>query len=107
MKTLFRHPGIGGLLFAQSQVAFNDNATKLALIGLVQILLPKDTAAVIVSVIALLLVSPFVILAPLSGWLADRFPKRHVLSASLWLQLAVMLLLIGAALFQYLPLAVG
>jgi acyl-[acyl-carrier-protein]-phospholipid O-acyltransferase/long-chain-fatty-acid--[acyl-carrier-protein] ligase len=107
MKSLFRHPGIGGLLFAQSQVAFNDNATKLALIGLVQILLPKDTAAVIVSVIALLLVSPFVILAPLSGWLADRFPKRHVLSASLWLQLAVMLLLIGAALFQFLPLAVG
>ena len=39
MKTLLRRPGFGGFLFAQAQVAFNDNATKLILIGLVQWLL--------------------------------------------------------------------
>jgi len=107
MKTIFRHPGIGGLLFAQSQVAFNDNATKLVLIGLVQMLLPAGEAARVVGLIALLLVTPFVLFAPLGGWLADRFPKRHVLSASLWLQLVVMAVLAAAAVLRLLPLAVG
>lgn len=107
MKTIFRHPGIGGLLFAQSQVAFNDNATKLVLIGLVQMLLPAGEAARVVGLIALLLVTPFVLFAPLSGWLADRFPKRQVLSASLWLQLAVMVILAVATVLRSLPLAVG
>lgn len=107
MKTILRHKGIGGLLFAQTQVAFNDNATKLALIGLVQMLLPADAASRAVSLIALLLVTPFVLFAPVSGWLADRFPKRHVLSVSLWLQLAVMVALVVAVAIHSLPLAVG
>ncbi|MCX6968680.1 MAG: MFS transporter [Verrucomicrobia bacterium] len=107
MKTILRHKGIGGLLFAQTQVAFNDNATKLALIGLVQMLLPADAASRVVSLIALLLVTPFVLFAPVSGWLSDRFPKRNVLSASLWLQLAVMVALVGAAAIRSLPVAVG
>jgi acyl-[acyl-carrier-protein]-phospholipid O-acyltransferase/long-chain-fatty-acid--[acyl-carrier-protein] ligase len=107
MKTLFQHQGVGGLLFAQSQVAFTDNAAKLLLIGLVQILLPADEAAALVSALALLLVAPFVLFAPLSGWLADRFPKRHVLAASLWLQLAVTLALAAAVALHSLPLAVG
>lgn len=107
MKTLLRRPGVGGLLFAQSQVAFTDNAAKLLLIGLVQILLPEDEAERLVSTIALLLVAPFVLFAPLGGWLADRFPKRHVLAASLWLQLAVTIALVVAVVIHSLPLAVG
>jgi acyl-[acyl-carrier-protein]-phospholipid O-acyltransferase/long-chain-fatty-acid--[acyl-carrier-protein] ligase len=106
MKTLFRRPGVAGLLFAQSQVAFTDNAAKFLLIGLVQILLPKDKAEPLVSAIALL-VAPFVLFAPLGGWLADRFPKRHVLAASLWLQLAVAVTLIVAVSIHSIPLAVG
>lgn len=107
MKTILRHRGIGELLFAQSQVAFNDNATKLILIGLVQMLLPMELAGKVVSVIALLLVSPFVLFAPLSGWMADHLPRRQVLSGALWLQLAVMLVLIGGALWHSLPVAIG
>ncbi len=107
MRTILRHRGIGGLLFAQTQVAFNDNATKLILIGLVQMLLPPGTAGLIVSVIALLLVAPFVLFAPLSGWVADRYQRKQVLSASLWMQLAVMLVLIAAAAFQSLGTAIG
>lgn len=107
MTTIFRHRGIGGLLFAQSQVAFNDNATKLILIGLVQMLLPAETALRMTGLIALLLVTPFVLFAPLSGWAADYFPKRGVLSASLWLQLAVMVVLIVAAVGQSLALGIG
>ncbi len=107
VKTIFGHRGIGGLLFAQSQVAFNDNATKLVLIGLVQLLLPADAASAVVSMIALLLVAPFVIFAPLTGWLADRFPHRDVLAGSLWLQLGVMLLLTAGTLLHSLPVAIG
>lgn len=107
MKTLFRRPGVVGLLFAQSQVAFTDNAAKFLLIGLVQILLPKDQASHLVSAIALLMVAPFVLFAPMGGWLADRFPKRHVLAASLWLQLGVVLALITAVTIHSIPLAIG
>ena len=107
MKTLLRRPGFGGFLFAQAQVAFNDNATKLILIGLVQWLLSASEASRLVSVISLLLVAPFVLFAPLTGWLADRYARRDVVSASLWLQLAVMIVLCGAAFLHSLPLAVG
>jgi acyl-[acyl-carrier-protein]-phospholipid O-acyltransferase / long-chain-fatty-acid--[acyl-carrier-protein] ligase len=107
MKTLLRRPGFGGFLFAQAQVAFNDNATKLILIGLVQWLLSASEASRLVSVISLLLVAPFVLFAPLTGWLADRHARRDVVSASLWLQLVVMIVLCGAAILHSLPLAVG
>ena len=107
MKTLLRRHGFGGFLFAQAQVAFNDNATKLILIGLVQWLLPASQASRLISVISLLLVAPFVLFAPLTGWLADRHARRDVMSASLWLQLAVMIVLCGAAFLRSLPLAVG
>jgi hypothetical protein len=52
MKTLLRRHGFGGFLFAQAQVAFNDNATKLILIGLVQWLLPASQASRLISVIS-------------------------------------------------------
>ena len=80
MKTLLRRPGFGGFLFAQAQVAFNDNATKLILIGLVQWLLPANQAGQLVSVISLLLVAPFVLFAPFTGWLADRYDRRRSLA---------------------------
>ena len=107
MKTLLRRPGFGGFLFAQAQVAFNDNATKLILIGLVQWLLTAAEASRLVSVISLLLVAPFVLFAPLSGWLADRYTRRDVMNATLWLQFAVMIVLCGAAFLHSLPLAIG
>ena len=107
MKPLLRRPGFGGFLFAQAQVAFNDNATKLVLIGLVQWLLSASEASRLVGLISLFLVAPFVLFAPLAGWIADRYPRRDVMSASLWLQLTVMVILCGAALLHSLPLAVG
>ena len=57
--------------------------------------------------ISLLLVAPFVLFAPLTGWLADRYARRDIMSASLWLQLAVMIVLCGAAFLHSLPLAIG
>lgn len=92
------------LLVTQTQVAFNDNATKLLLIGLVNIVLPAVTALHYVSVISFLLVAPYVLFSPFAGYLNDRFAKRSVIRWSLWVQITVMLVLIGAALIHNLPL---
>ncbi len=103
----FFHPAFLKLLVAQTQVAFNDNGTKLVLIGLVNLLLPMEAALRYVSLISLLLVSPFVFLAPMAGWLNDRFARRDVIRWSLWLQMAVMVFLIGAVLAGSLPLVMA
>ncbi len=103
----FFYPAFVKLLITQTQVAFNDNATKLVLIGLVNLALPQDEALRYVSVISLLLVSPFVLFAPMAGWLNDRFARRDVIRWSLWLQMAVMVFLIVAVLAGSLPLVMA
>jgi len=85
------------LLITQAQVAFNDNATKLLLFGLVNIVLPAEKALHYVSAISFLLVAPYVLFSPLAGYLNDRFAKRNVIRWSLWVQITVMVVLIGAA----------
>jgi len=107
MKTSLFKSGIPQLLTAQSQVAFNDNAAKLLLIGVVQMVLPASVASAWVSAISFLLVLPFVLCSPLSGWLSDRFPKRDVLAGSLWLQVFVMVFIGAGLFFNSLPAAVG
>lgn len=79
------------LLAAQTQVIFTDNAAKLALIGLLQFpgIVSGDRGIVLVSLMAGLLVLPFILFAPIAGWLADRAPKRSLLNGLLVLQLVV------------------
>lgn len=79
------------LLLAQAQVAFNDNAAKFMLAGLATLLLPTEKATVVVCILAALLVLPFVLFAPLVGWIADRFSKRRVLNLALVFQVLVMI----------------
>ncbi len=107
METKFFHSAFIKLLFTQTQVAFNDNGTKLVLIGLVNLVLPMEAAMRYVSLISLLLVSPFVIFAPMAGWLNDRFARREVIRWSLWLQMAVMVFLIGSVVAGSLPLVMA
>jgi len=87
-------PGLRRTLTALAQVAFHDNAVKLVLIGLATAVLPQEEAAGAVSLLALLLVLPFVLFGPLAGWVADRFPKhavfRHSLAAQILLTLGVL-----------------
>lgn len=90
-------PGLARVLAALAQVAFHDNAVKLVLIGLASAVLPQDEAAAWVSVLALLLVLPFVLFGPLAGWLADRFPKDLIFRGSLVAQVVLTLWVLGAA----------
>ncbi|MDX2227665.1 MAG: MFS transporter [Verrucomicrobiae bacterium] len=93
------------MLTAQTQVAFNDNAAKLMIGGVAQVVLPREQSAIIVPLIAALLVLPYVVFSPSTGWLADRFSKREVLWWSLWLQLLAVGVVIVAMQVQNLYIA--
>ena len=90
------HRSLWRLLIAQTQVVFNDNASKLALISLAPLVLSATEANWVTDLLATLLVLPFVIFSPLCGWLADRYPKQYVLKYALYLQTALMFLMIFA-----------
>lgn len=100
---------LAALMAAQAQVTFNDCAAKMMLIALVQQLAqaggydPKPAATLITA----LLVLPFVLFAPVCGWLGDRFAKSRVLNGALWLQIGVMVLLVGALWLQSFEAALG
>lgn len=99
--------GLKRVLTAQTQVAFNDNAAKLALIGLAHLTLPKEQSGPAIAVLSALLVLPFILFSPICGWAADRFPKKYVLEAALAFQLAIMGLILFALAIQSLPIALG
>ncbi|MEM6820752.1 MAG: MFS transporter [Verrucomicrobiota bacterium] len=100
MQSIYSMPGVIRLLVAQTQVAFNDNAAKLALMGLAPLVLSAAEAERAVSFIAVLLVAPYVIFAPTVGWLNDRLAKKRVVLLSLGLQVAVMLGILAMLIFQ-------
>ncbi len=83
---------------AQAQVTFNDCAAKFMLIALAQQLARQSgvDAKPMISLIAALLILPYILFGPLCGWLADRFSKRTVINGSLLLQIGVMGLLAAA-----------
>ncbi len=83
---------------AQTQATFNAYAANFMLIAFAQQLArhagrdPKP----MVSVIAVLLVVPYIAFGPICGWLSDRFSKRSIINAALVIQIIALLLLVGA-----------
>ncbi|MDG2125591.1 MAG: hypothetical protein P8J87_17950, partial [Verrucomicrobiales bacterium] len=80
-----------GVLAIQTQNAFNDKFAQFVLLGLAVVALPPDQAAAYPHLLGLMLSLPFVIFAPLAGWLSDRYSKRSVLLACLYSQVAIIL----------------
>ena len=89
---------LAALLLAQAQETFNDCAAKFMLIALTQQMArgAGEDPKPMVSLIAALLILPYVVFGPICGWLADRFPKRSVINWVLVSQVVVMALLVGA-----------
>lgn len=81
---------LNSLLAAIGQVAFADNAAKLLLIGLAGILFAGASTEMTwhSNLLAALLILPFILFAPIAGWVSDRYSKRSVLAWTLILQLA-------------------
>jgi acyl-[acyl-carrier-protein]-phospholipid O-acyltransferase/long-chain-fatty-acid--[acyl-carrier-protein] ligase len=120
------------LIVVQVQVLLNDNAAKLMLMALGVTVAPeliqqslqhvsvdghhlvspnltKDaetTAKLIKTILAAIIIIPFVLFSPTAGWISDRFAKRDVIILSLWAQFGVMALIFLALMFHYLSIAV-
>ena len=88
------------LVAVQIQVLLNDNAAKLMLITLGAAVAPElfpgnpeyaeTSAKLIKTVLAAIIILPFVLFSPTAGWISDRFSKRNVIVTSLWAQFAIM-----------------
>lgn len=79
--------------------AFNDNFARFMLLPLGGWLVAQGARFGIEHILGILMVLPFILFAPTSGWLADRFAKSTVVRWSAWVQLAV-LSLMAFALWQ-------
>jgi len=93
------------LVAVQIQVLLNDNAAKLMLITLgaavaPELLPPKlflnhpEYADMfgkqIKTILAAIIILPFILFAPTAGWVSDRFSKRNVIVTSLWAQFGIL-----------------
>lgn len=82
----------------QAQNAFNDNFVKFVLIGLAMAVAAESAIGENVEfILTALIPAPFILLAPVAGWLSDRYSKRRVIW---WCVVA------QASLFAFIGLAV-
>ena len=75
------------LMISQTIGAFNDNAMKAMLPVMAAVQFGKATMDTVNQQVSILLILPFVIFAPLAGWICDRFSKRSVVRHTLFAQL--------------------
>lgn len=95
------------LLVLQTQNAFNDKAAQFLLIPLGGALMSSlPSAAGLEYLLGALIVLPFILFAPLAGWLSDRFSKTIIIRGAILLQFAVLLLILFAVWQQNLLLAI-
>ncbi len=104
------------LVAVQIQVLLNDNAAKLMLITLGAAVAPElfpgnpesaeTSAKMIKTILAAIIILPFVLFAPTAGWVSDRFSKRNVIVTSLWAQFGIMAMIAIALYFHILSLSI-
>lgn len=104
ISNLFKEKGFSGLFISQATGAFNDNALKMILFGVVLVSMPVDQHDFFISLLSALLIMPFVIFAPVAGWFSDRFSKRTVLLTFKATEFAVLGLALAAIYMESLPL---
>jgi acyl-[acyl-carrier-protein]-phospholipid O-acyltransferase/long-chain-fatty-acid--[acyl-carrier-protein] ligase len=104
------------LVAVQIQVLLNDNAAKLMLITLGAAVAPEffpgnpesaeTSGKMIKTILAAIIILPFVLFAPTAGWVSDRFSKRNVIVTSLWAQVGVLGMIGGALYYHNLSLSI-
>jgi len=99
------------LLLMQTQNVFNDKSVQFLLVCTAQALVQIGTDNFLTNTMQYLLgaiiVTPFILFAPLAGWLSDRFPKSQIIKFSSLFQLAIFSLLVLAMHLQSLELLVS
>jgi len=95
------------LLLLQTQNAFNDKAAQFLLIPLGGALMSSlPEAEGLEYVLGALIVLPFILFAPLAGWLSDRFSKTMVIRGAILLQFVVLIWILLAVWQQNLMMAI-
>ena len=97
------------LFVLQTQNAFNDKAAQFLLIPLGGLLVSTSSlpaAGGLEYILGALIVLPFILFAPIAGWLSDRYSKTNVIRGAIFLQFAVFLCILSAVYYQNLWLAV-
>jgi acyl-[acyl-carrier-protein]-phospholipid O-acyltransferase/long-chain-fatty-acid--[acyl-carrier-protein] ligase len=101
------------LIAVQVQVLLNDNAAKLMLMTLGVAVAPElfphsaeTNAKMIKTILAAIIILPFVLFSPTAGWISDRFSKRDVIVLSLWAQFGIMAMIAAALIFHILTIAI-
>lgn len=94
--------GFWSMIVQQTQNAFNDKMAQF-------ILIPLGGAVgwAVESQAGLMIALPFVLFAPIAGWLSDRFSKRDVMFGSALLQLLVLVWISASVMAKNLPLALA
>jgi acyl-[acyl-carrier-protein]-phospholipid O-acyltransferase/long-chain-fatty-acid--[acyl-carrier-protein] ligase len=92
--------GYWSMIVQQTQNAFNDKAAQFILIPL-----GGAVGFAVESPAGLMIALPFVLFAPIAGWVSDRFSKRDVMLGAAIAQLAILVWICGAVMLKNLPLA--
>jgi acyl-[acyl-carrier-protein]-phospholipid O-acyltransferase/long-chain-fatty-acid--[acyl-carrier-protein] ligase len=92
--------GFWSMIVQQTQNAFNDKAAQFILVPL-----GGAIGVAVESWATVMIALPFVLFAPLAGWLSDRFSKRDVMLGAAIAQLLILGWLCGAILLRQMPLA--
>ncbi len=95
--------GFWSAIALQTQNSFNDKAAQFLLIPLGGWIAGK--ASVVEQIAGLMITLPYVLFAPLAGWLSDRFPKCHVMLGTAVAQALILAGLCAAISANNLPLA--
>ncbi|BCX48992.1 lysophospholipid transporter LplT [Haloferula helveola] len=93
------------MIVQQTQNAFNDKAAQFLLVPLGGAIGYTLLGAAVESWATIFIALPFVLFAPLAGWLSDRFSKRDVMFGAAIAQLLILSWLCGAIWLNNMPLA--
>ena len=97
--------GFWSMIAQQTQNAFNDKIAQFTLVPLGGAVAFSAGGARVEDLAAVLIALPFVLFAPLAGWLSDRFSKRDVMIGAAVAQLLILAGLCLAIRQQSMPLA--
>lgn len=92
--------GYWSMIVQQTQNAFNDKAAQFILVPLGGIV-----GYSVESWAGMMIALPFVMFAPLAGWMSDRFSKKQVILGSAVAQVVILAMITCAVWVKHMPLA--
>ena len=94
--------GFWCMIVQQTQNAFNNQMSQFILVAL-----GGAVSFSVESAAGLMMALPFVLFAPIAGWLSDRYSKRDVILGTAMLQCAMLAGICCALALKNIPLALG